>query len=131
MIAAAGRAGAQVVAQGVLARHASYDPETRFLNVELANGAVIGIPIALIDVLAQAPDAARAEVEVSGIGYGLHWPSLDLDLSVPGLLAGVFGTGSWMNRQRAARAGAATSAAKAAAARQNGAKGGRPRKPVA
>lgn len=42
----------------------------------------------------------------------------------PGLMAGIFGTKSWMAR----RAGQATSAAKAAAARENGAEGGRPRK---
>jgi hypothetical protein len=47
---------------------------------------------------------------------------------VPGLLAGLFGTKAYMDRQRAARAGSATAAAKAAAARRNGAKGGRPRK---
>ena len=47
-----------------------------------------------------------------------------MDLSIPGLLAGVFGTRAHMARQ----AGRATSPAKASAARRNGAKGGRPRK---
>jgi hypothetical protein len=47
-----------------------------------------------------------------------------VDYSVPGLVAGIFGTARWM----AARAGRAGSPAKAAAARANGAKGGRPRK---
>ncbi len=69
-----------------------------------------------------------AQIEILGLGLGLHWERLDVDLSVPGLLAGLFGTKAYMDRQRAARAGAATSAAKAAAARRNGAKGGRPRK---
>ncbi|PZR07781.1 MAG: DUF2442 domain-containing protein, partial [Azospirillum brasilense] len=50
--------------------------------------------------------------------------ALDADLSVPGLLAGLFGTRAFMARQ----AGRATSPAKAAAARANGARGGRPRK---
>jgi hypothetical protein len=40
-------------------------------------------------------------------------------------------TKAYMDRQRAARAGAATSVAKAEAARRNGAKGGRPRKATA
>jgi hypothetical protein len=40
----------------------------------------------------------------------------------------LFGTKAWMDRARAAKAGAATSRKKAAAARRNGAKGGRPRK---
>ncbi len=63
-------------------------------------------------------------MEVIGAGYGLHWESLDLDYSVPGLMNGVFGTAKWM----AARAGRSTSPAKAGAARANGRKGGRPRK---
>jgi hypothetical protein len=67
-------------------------------------------------------------VEVLGQGYGLHWEKLDVDLSIPGLLAGLFGTKAFMDRQRAARAGASTSQVKAEAARQNGRKGGRPPK---
>ena len=67
-----------------------------------------------------------AEVEILGSGSGLHWEALDADLSVPNLLAGLFGTQAYMAR----RAGQATSPAKAAAARTNGAKGGRPRKSV-
>jgi hypothetical protein len=63
---------------------------------------------------------------VLGLGIGLHWEQLDVDVSVPGLLAGLFGTKAWMDRQRAARAGTARSPAKAEAARRNGAKGGRP-----
>jgi len=78
--------------------------------------------------LEEASDDALAEVEILGLGFGLHWERLDVDLSVPGLLAGLFGTKTYMDRERAAHAGSATSLAKAAAARRNGAKGGRPRK---
>jgi Protein of unknown function (DUF2442) len=78
--------------------------------------------------LERASDAELAQVEVLGLGLGLHWERLDVDLSVPGLLAGLFGTKAYIDRQRAARAGATSSPAKAAAARRNGAKGGRPRK---
>lgn len=63
------------------------------------------------------------EVVIGG-GFGLHWETLDLEHAEPGLVNGVFGTAKWM----AARAGRATSPAKAAAARENGRKGGRPRK---
>jgi hypothetical protein len=65
-----------------------------------------------------------AAVEILGNGYGLHWEALDADISVPGLLAGIFGTKAYMARL----AGRTKSPAKAAAARANGAKGGRPRK---
>jgi hypothetical protein len=63
-----------------------------------------------------------AQVEILGTGHGLHWEALDVDLSVPGVLAGLFGTRAHMARH----AGQATSPAKAAAARANGARGGRP-----
>ena len=74
--------------------------------------------------LETASDDELEAVEILGAGYGLHWEALDVDLSVPGLMAGLFGTKAYMAR----RAGQATSAAKAAAARENGRKGGRPRK---
>ncbi len=69
-----------------------------------------------------------AAVEVDGLGFNLHWPALDVDLYVPALVAGIFGTRAWMARELARVAGRKTSAAKAVASRANGAKGGRPRK---
>ena len=63
-------------------------------------------------------------MKILGAGYGLHWEVLDVDFRVSGLLAGVLGTKAYMAR----RAGQATSPAKSAAARANGAKGDRPRK---
>lgn len=78
--------------------------------------------------LAQGPECATGdqltEVEILGAGQGLHWEALDADLPVPGLLAGLFGTKVFMARH----AGQATLPANDAAARTNGAKGGRPRK---
>ena len=61
----------------------------------------------------------------------MHGEHLDVDLGVSGLLAGSFGAKAYMDRRRAAWAGAVRSAAKAAAAWRNGAKGGHPRKPAA
>src|SRR5690606_21142900 len=92
--------------------------------VDLANGATFAFPPRLVEGLHDASPEAIAEVAIIGVGYGLHWESLDLDYSVPGLMNGVFGTANWM----AAKAGRTKSEAKAAAARANGAKGGRPRK---
>jgi hypothetical protein len=42
--------------------------------------------------LEHASDAELAQVEILGIGLGLRWERLDVDLSVAGLLAGMFGT---------------------------------------
>jgi len=36
--------------------------------------------------LARATQAQRQQIEVSPSGYGLHWPALDEDLSVDGLI---------------------------------------------
>lgn len=103
---------------------ARFDAQTRRIVVELTNGATFAFPPALAQGLCDATPRQLAEIEVSPGGYGLHWPQLDEDYSVPGLMNGVFGTAKWM----AATAGRARSPAKAAAARANGAKGGRPRK---
>ncbi|MDJ0391619.1 DUF2442 domain-containing protein [Roseomonas sp. E05] len=101
-----------------------YDRRVGRVIVELNNGCTFAFPPGLAQGLEGATEDQLAQVEVLGSGYGLHWEALDTDLSVPGLLAGLFGTKTHMARQ----AGRATSLAKAAAARANGAKGGRPRK---
>ncbi len=103
---------------------ARYDAKTERIVVELTSGATFAFPPALVQGLCDATPEQLADIEVSPVGYGLHWPQLDEDFSVPGLMNGVFGTAKWM----AARAGRATSPAKAAGARANGRKGGRPRK---
>jgi hypothetical protein len=103
-----------------------YDPVARQVVISLTNGCTFSFPPHLVQDLENATDEDLAAVESLGAGYGLHWEALDVDISVPGLLNGLFGTAAYMAR----RAGAATSPAKAAAARANGAKGGRPRKRV-
>lgn len=109
---------------------ARYDARKKWVVVELANGASFSFPPQLAQGLAGARAADLAVIELTPLGTGLHWPRLDADLTVEGLLVGVFGSRTWM-RQHAARAGRATSEAKTAAARANGAKGGRPRKALA
>lgn len=106
---------------------ARYDAASGRIVVDLTNGATFAFfPQQLQGMEHGTPDQF-AEVELGGDGYGLHWESLDADFTVPGLLNGVFGTAKWL----AQRAGQSTSPAKAAAARANGAKGGRPRKTAA
>ena len=95
--------------------------------VELTNGFVFGFPTGSIPELAKASRSVLASVEVSPSGSGLHWETLDVDLSVPGLLLSSIGRSDKV-KELARVAGRTTSPAKAAAARKNGAKGGRPRK---
>lgn len=103
---------------------ARYDRASGRVIVDLENGCTFAFPPRLAQGLESATDDQLAAVEILGRGYGLHWEELDVDLSLPGLMAGIFGTKAWM----AGHAGRATSPAKAAASRANGAKGGRPRK---
>lgn len=103
---------------------ARYDKRSKRIIVDLTNGCTFAFPPRMAQGLEAATDEELAEIEILGAGYGLHWEGLDVDLSVPGLLTGIFGTRAYMAR----RAGQATSPAKAAAARENGRKGGRPRK---
>jgi len=106
------------------ARSARYDRASGRIEVELTSGAAFAFPARLGQGLEAATEEELAQVLVSPGGYGLHWKALDVDLSIPGLAAGVFGTKAHMARI----AGQARSVAKSAAARANGAKGGRPRK---
>ena len=116
-----GRIAQQTEPRAISAR---YDRKAQRIVVELTSGATFAFPPALVQGLCDATPEELADIEVSPAGFGLHWPRIDEDYSVPGLLNGVFGTARWM----AARAGRTASPAKAAAARANGAKGGRPRK---
>jgi len=123
-IDAAAERGRRARASEPRAVAARYDRRLGRVVVDLANGCTFAFPPRLAEGLEAASEDDLVAVEILGPGYGLHWERLDVDLSVPGLLAGLFGTRAHMARH----AGRATSPAKAAAARANGAKGGRPRK---
>jgi hypothetical protein len=106
------------------AASARYDRQLDRVIIDLTNGCTFAFPPRLAQGLETATADELAQVEVLGTGSGLHWEALDADLSVSGLLAGLLGSAAHTAR----RAGRATSTAKAAAARANGAKGGRPRR---
>ena len=86
------------------------------------------IPVRLAEGLENAAPADLVQIEVSPTGLGLHWPKLDADVYLPALLQGVLGSKQWMAARLGASGGQVRSAAKTAAARENGRKGGRPRK---
>lgn len=58
------------------------------LSVRLMDGRTITVPLAWYPRLVEATVAQRMCWEVSGGGYGVHWPDLDEDLSTQGLLRG-------------------------------------------
>jgi hypothetical protein len=107
---------------------ARYDRNSGRVSLDLVNGCTYIFPAALVQDLQDASQTALEDVKVDGAGFNLSFPAIDVDLYVPALVSGVFGTRTWMARGLARLAGQSTSPAKAAAARSNGAKGGRPRK---
>ena len=108
---------------------AHYDRASDAVHLRFRGGGSMTIPRRLIPDLEDQPASALESVSVSPAGDALLWPSIDADVYVPGLVERAFG-----HRLFAAsagrRGGRRKSKAKAAAARLNGAKGGRPRKRV-
>lgn len=107
---------------------ARYDRRTARVVVGLDSGVHVTFPVRLIEGLADASPDDLAVIEISPTGLGLHWPELDADVYVPALLQGVFGSKRWMAAQLGATGGKARTKAKVTAARENGRKGGRPRR---
>lgn len=118
--------GKRRAARAPRAVRVEYQSQSRRLLLELANGCVMLVPVDLLQGLRGAKAEALAEVTLMPRGQDLHWQQLDAQFTIAGLLAGVFGTQAWMAELGRA-GGSVSSAAKRAAARANGAKGGRPR----
>jgi hypothetical protein len=58
------------------------------MKVHLADGRVISVPLIWFPLLYEATPEQRSVYEIGGGGISLHWPEIDEDLSVAGLLAG-------------------------------------------
>jgi hypothetical protein len=122
---AAKRRGKETALNEVQAKTAYYDAATERLVIELKNGIIFQLPRSLVQGLSDAPFEELARIRLGPRGASLHWETLDVDLSLSGLLMGVFGTRTWM-AALGQKGGSARSIAKSMAARENGKKGGRP-----
>jgi hypothetical protein len=58
------------------------------ISVDLYDGRTITVPLAWYPRLLHATSEQRANWRIAGAGYGIHWPDIDEDLSVQGLLQG-------------------------------------------
>jgi len=74
---------------------ASSDPRIDHVRVtedeiiaQLVDGRVISVPLAWSWRLAEATPAQRANFRLIGTGQGVHWPDVDEDISVEGMLCG-------------------------------------------
>jgi len=77
------------VATQACAMNVTFDDD--YLHCELADGRIVSVPIIWYPLLWNATPQNRDIYEITGDGYGIHWPSLDEDLSVKGFLAGANG----------------------------------------
>jgi hypothetical protein len=65
------------------------DFDEAMLRVAFTDSRALCVPLAWFPVLLADTPEQRARSEIGGGGIGLHWPDLDEDLSVAGLMAGV------------------------------------------
>ncbi len=96
------------------------------LEIRFRSGGMIKAPIASIPELKDAPADLVSKVKVNAFGRALDWDELDAHIGISAIMADCFGFDSLGEVAR--RGGRARSDDKARASRENGKKGGRPRK---
>jgi Protein of unknown function (DUF2442) len=107
---------------------ARYDRRTGRIVIHLSSKLIISFAPQDAQGLENAQPSELNRIEISPSGFGLHFPAVDADLYVPGLLEGFLGSKSWMASRLGRIGGLSTSKIKKAASRANGKLGGRPRK---
>ena len=70
-----------------LAKQVDFDELT--MKVTFTDGRVLSVPLSWFPLLDNATPEQRAKCEIGGGGVSLHWPDIDEDLSIAGLMAGV------------------------------------------
>jgi len=127
----AAKARGEVRMRGPRAESAHYDAGRNRIIVRLTTGVELGFAPRDVEGLRHASADDLKVIEVEAFGLGIHFPKLDADLYAPALLQGVLGSKQWLAAQLGAAGGRTRSAAKAAASRENGKRGGRPRRSTA
>jgi hypothetical protein len=59
------------------------------ITARLSDGRSVSVPLAWSWRLSEATPAQRAHFEIIGSGQGVHWPDVDEDISVAGMLHGI------------------------------------------
>src|ERR1700675_4979911 len=109
---------------------ARYDRTSGRIVIRLSSGLDVSFSPRDAEGLGHARPSQLEPIEISPSGFGIHFPKLDADLYLPGLLEGFLGSRRWMASRLGQIGGKSRSSAKRAAAKVNGKLGGRPKKVV-
>jgi hypothetical protein len=82
-----GKSQRAFVPTSALAKSVTFDEE--MMHLSLTDGRCISVTIIWYPLLREATTSRRTKYEIGGGGTSLHWPELDEDLSVAGLMPGV------------------------------------------
>ena len=107
---------------------AHYDRRSGRIVINLSSKLTLSLSPQDAQGFENAKPAQLEEIEITPSGFGIHFPKLDADLYVPGLLEGFLGSRKWMASKLGRAGGESRSPAKKAASRANGKLGGRPKK---
>jgi len=107
---------------------ARYDRRRRRIVIHFSTGLDVSFAARDAQGLDKATAAQLGRIEISSSGFGIHFPKIDMDLYLPALLMGFLGPRNWIAGRLGVLGGKSRSAAKVAAARRNGRRGGRPGK---
>ena len=107
---------------------AHYDRKTGRIVIHLSSKLIVSFSPGDVEGLEDARPSQLNQIEISPSGFGIHFPAVDADLYIPGLLEGFLGSETWMASRLGQIGGRSRSKAKKAASRTNGRLGGRPRK---
>jgi hypothetical protein len=107
---------------------AHYDRKSGHIVVHLSSKLILSFSPHDVQGLQNARPSQLDAIEISPSGFGIHFPKLDADIYIPGLLEGFLGSKKWMAARLGQIGGQSRSSVKRAASRANGKLGGRPKK---